>query len=77
MKQELFSWGDDFITQNAMGGNAFFVDGKTFSLGNELSFQDMSGNELSFIKQKVLSWARPAKFAGQASCPAVVHVSLF
>jgi uncharacterized protein YxjI len=58
MKQKLFSWGDDFTIRNAQGEDSFFVDGKAFSLGDQLSFQDMARNELAFIKQKVFSWVR-------------------
>jgi uncharacterized protein YxjI len=56
MKQELFSWGDDFFIKDESGRDAFFVDGKAFSFGNQLSFQDLTGNELAFIKQRLLSW---------------------
>jgi uncharacterized protein YxjI len=56
MKQKLFSWGDDFVIKDENGQDRFFVDGKAFSLGNQLSFQDMAGNELAFIRQKLLSW---------------------
>jgi uncharacterized protein YxjI len=55
MKQKLFAWGDDFVIQDGTGQDAFFVDGKAFTLGNQLSFQDMQGNELAYIKQKLLS----------------------
>ncbi len=56
MKQNLFSWGDDFHIENEAGEDVFFVDGRAFSLGNRLSFQDLNGNELAFIRQKLLSW---------------------
>jgi len=56
MKQKLLSWGDDFTIKDEQGRDAFFVDGKAFSLGNKLSFQDMAGNELVYIKQKLLNW---------------------
>jgi uncharacterized protein YxjI len=56
MKQKLFSWGSDFTIKNDVGEDVFFVDGKALSLGDQLSFQDMNGNELAFIKQKLLSW---------------------
>jgi len=56
MKQKLFSWGDDFYIKDENGTDRFFVDGKVFSLGNQLSFQDLSRQELCFIKQVVLSW---------------------
>lgn len=56
MKQKLFSCGDDFTIKDDSGQDRFFVDGKAFSLGNQLSFQDMAENELAFIRQKLLSW---------------------
>ena len=34
----------------------FFVDGEAFSWGDKLSFQDMQGNELAYISQKMFSW---------------------
>jgi len=56
MKQKVFSWADDYTIRTETGEDAFLVDGKAFSLGKQLSFQDMQGNQLAFIKQKVLSW---------------------
>ena len=56
MKQKLFSWGDDFVIKDETGQDRFFVDGKAFSLGNQLSFQDLSGAELAYISQRLLSW---------------------
>ncbi len=38
MKQKLFSWGDDFYIRDADGNDVFYVNGKAFSLGNQLSF---------------------------------------
>ncbi len=46
MKQKLLSWGDDFVIKDESGRDAFYVDGKAFSLGNQLSFRDMRGDEL-------------------------------
>ena len=56
MKQKLFCFGDDFKIKNEAGEDVFFVDGRAFSIGNKLSFQDLNGNELAFIRQKLLSW---------------------
>jgi uncharacterized protein YxjI len=50
MKQKLFCWGDDFSIKNEAGEDVFFVDGKAFSIGDKLSFQDMQHNELAFIR---------------------------
>ncbi len=55
MKQKLFSWGDDFRIQDDQGRDVFFVDGRAFSIGDKLSFQDMADNELSFISQRLLA----------------------
>jgi uncharacterized protein YxjI len=56
MREKIFSFGDDFVIQDAGGNDRFFVDGKAFSIGDKLSFQDMAGNELAFIRQKLLAW---------------------
>ena len=55
MTQKLFSFGDDFTIRDATGTDAFFVDGQAFSMGDKLSFQDLNGNELAHISQKLLS----------------------
>lgn len=77
MKQKFLSWGDDFTIQDAEGRDAFFVDGKAFSIGAKLSFQDMSGNELLFIKQKVLSWGPTYEIHREGVPVAVVKKELF
>ncbi|MDQ6688921.1 MAG: LURP-one-related family protein [Gemmatimonadota bacterium] len=56
MKQKLLSFGDDFTIKDEQGRDAFFVDGRALSIGNKLSFQDMSGKELVYIKQKLFNW---------------------
>ncbi len=55
MRQRLFAFGDDFHIRDADGQNRFFVDGKAFSIGDKLSFQDMSGNELALVRQKLVA----------------------
>ena len=58
MRQKLWAMGDDFCIQNDRGEDIFFVDGKAFSIGAKLSFQDMAGQELAYIEQKLLSLKR-------------------
>lgn len=77
LKQKLLSWGDDFTIQDETGRDAFFVDGKAFSIGAKLSFQDMSGNELLFIRQKVLSWGPTYEICRGGVQVAVVRKELF
>lgn len=56
MKQKFWSMGDDFMIQDDRGNDCFQVDGRAFSFGDKLSFQDMEGHELAFIRQRLLSW---------------------
>jgi uncharacterized protein YxjI len=77
MKQKLFSWGDDFVIKDESGQDHFLVDGKAFSLGNQLSFQDMAGNELAFIRQKLLSWGPTYEISKGGQLLATVKKELF
>lgn len=77
MKQKLLSWGDDFTIHDEAGNDAFFVDGKMFTLGDRLSFQDMRGNELAFIKQKLLAWGKTYEIHRSGVLAAVVKKELF
>src|SRR5262245_46676564 len=55
MRQKWLSFGDDYTIKNDRGDDVFFVDGHAFSIGDKLSFQDMAGNELAFIRQRLLT----------------------
>ncbi|KAF0246140.1 MAG: hypothetical protein FD180_971 [Planctomycetota bacterium] len=77
MKQKLFCWGDDFAIKNQAGADLFFVDGKAFSIGKKLSFQDMKGGELAFIQQKLLSWGPTWEIYRGGRLAAVVKKHLF
>jgi uncharacterized protein YxjI len=80
MRQKLFSFGDDFTIRDENGDDVFFVDGKAFSLGKQLSFQDMAGSQLAYIKQKVLAWGPTYQVYRGEELAAVVkkeHFSFF
>ncbi len=77
MKQKLWSFGDDFTIKDEDGRDVYFVDGKVFAIGSQLSFQDMSGNELAYIKQRVLSWGKTYEISRAGEVVAVVKKSLF
>lgn len=55
MKQKLLCFGDDFVIRDEAGHETFYVDGRAFSLGDKLSFQDMRGTELALIRQRLLT----------------------
>lgn len=56
IKEEFWSFGDDFYIYDENQKPVFFVDGEAFSWGSKLSFQDLEGRELAYISQKMLSW---------------------
>lgn len=56
IREKFWSWGDDFHIYNEQRAPVYFVDGAAFSWGDNLSFQDMDGNELAHIRQKMISW---------------------
>jgi uncharacterized protein YxjI len=77
MKQKLFAWGDDFRIKNESGEDVFVVDGRAFSIGEKLSFQDLAGNELAFIRQKLLAWSPTYEIQRGGQVAAVVKKELF
>src|ERR1043166_680830 len=77
MKQRLFCWGDDFCIRNEAGQDVFFVDGRAFSIGQKLSFQDMARNELAFIRQKLLAWGPTYEITRGGELAAVVKKELW
>ena len=77
MKQKLFCFGDDFAIKNEAGDDVFFVDGRAFSIGSKLSFQDMNGRELAFIRQILLSWGPTYEITRDGQLAAVVKKHLF
>jgi uncharacterized protein YxjI len=77
MKERLFSFGDDFAIRDASGHEVYFVDGKAFSIGNQLSFQDMQKNEVASIRQKLLSWGPTYEIYRSGERVAVVKKKLF
>jgi uncharacterized protein YxjI len=77
MKQKLFSWGEDFVIRDAAERDVFFVDGKGLSFGKQLSFQDMHGRELAFIKQKVFAWGPTYEITRNGRLAGVVKKDAF
>ncbi|HEV7869092.1 MAG TPA: LURP-one-related family protein, partial [Chthoniobacteraceae bacterium] len=80
MKQKMFALGDDFRIKDENDDDRFFVDGRAFSIGKKLSFQDMSGNELAFIRQRLLAWGPTYEISKGGEVVATVkkkHFTLF
>src|SRR5579862_3489637 len=77
LKQKFFSLADDFAIKNEAGEDVFFVRGKVFSVSNKLSFQDIQGNELAFIQQKLLSWGATYEISHNGEMVAIVKKQMF
>lgn len=77
MKQKMFCLGDSFCIKNSADQDVFFVKGQVFSLGQKLSFQDMNGNELLFISQKLMSWGPTYEISRGDELLAVVKKEMF
>ena len=77
MKQKIFTFGDDFVIRDESGTDRFIVDGKVFSIGAKLSFQNPEGHELAFIKQRLLSWGPTYEIYRNETLVAVVKKQLF
>lgn len=77
MRQKILAWGDDFTIRDGNGRDVFLVDGRAFSFGDKLSFQNMLGEELAFINQKLLSWGPTYEIHSRGQRVAVVRKDLF
>lgn len=77
MKQKFFSLGGAFYIKNNLGQDVFSVEGAAFSFGHQLTFRDLSGNELAFIRQKLLSWGPAYEIFRDGQLFTVVRKELF
>lgn len=77
MKEKFWSFGDDFVIRDEEGRDCYLVDGKVFTLGDKLSLQDMAGNELAFISQRLLAWGPTYEIHRPGEQATVVKKELF
>lgn len=77
MRQKAFCFGDDFVICDEEGNKRFLVDGKTFSIGDKLSMTDLDGNEVAFIRQRILSWGPTYEIYRDGELAATVKKQLF
>ncbi len=77
MRQKMFSFADSFQIKDETGRDAFVVSGKVFSLGKQLSFQDLDGSPLLSIKQQLMSFKPTYEILKGDDPIAVVKKDLF
>lgn len=56
LKQRVFSWGDKFSVYDENGAVRYSVEGEIFTFGKKLHVYDAAGNEVIFIRQKLMSF---------------------
>ncbi len=77
MKQKLFSFTDSFTIKDGNGRDAFTVEGHLFSFGHKLSFCDTRGNEMAFIKQRLMTFRPSYEIYSGEELYAVIKKQLF
>ena len=77
MKEKWLALGNDFAITDQEGREVYYVDGRAFSIGDKLSFQDASRREVAFIRQKLLSWGPTYEITRGGELMAVVKKKLF
>lgn len=55
IREKFWSLGNKFQIRDEGDEPVFLVNGMAFSWGDKLSFQDLDGNELAFINQRMMS----------------------
>jgi uncharacterized protein YxjI len=78
IKQKAWSLGDDFSIKDEAGNEAYYVDGKAFSvLRTKLSFLDNDKNELAFIRERLMSATASYEILRDGEVAAVVKKDFF
>lgn len=77
MKQDWISLGDDFTITDEQGHVVAKVDGKVFSIGDKLSFQDAHGREMGVISQRLISLRPTYEISRDGHVVAVVSKDFF
>ena len=55
MKEKVFSWNERFTIKDENGWDKYFVEGEFLSLGKKLHLMNISGEEVAFIQQRLLT----------------------
>jgi uncharacterized protein YxjI len=77
MKEKWLALGNDFAITDSSGREVYYVDGRAFSIGEKLSFQDASRSEVAFIQQRLLSWGPTYEISRDGKVVATVKKKLF
>lgn len=56
IKQKVFSFRDRFTVKDEYGEDKYYVEGEILSLGKKPRIYDMDGNELAFVRERLLAF---------------------
>ncbi|MBR3544547.1 MAG: LURP-one-related family protein, partial [Oscillospiraceae bacterium] len=56
IRQKVFSWKDRFSVKDADGIDRYTAEGELWSLGKKLHVNNMAGEEVAYIQQKLLTF---------------------
>lgn len=77
MKQRFFTLSDQFFIENERQEPVYQVVGRLMSVVDQLSFQDLEGNELAFIRQKLIALTPTYQIFRDDKLMAYVHRKMF
>jgi uncharacterized protein YxjI len=77
IKERFFSVTDHFVIRNEAEEPVYQVKGRFLTLVDQLSFQDMEGNELAFIRQKIIALTATYQIFRTDKLTAMVHKKMF
>ena len=55
LKQKFFAWKDRAWVKDETGADRYFIEGKALSIGKKLWIMTPQGEQLAFVRQKVLT----------------------
>ena len=76
MKQKMFCLGDDYLVKDEGGKDAYYIDGKVFTIRKTLEVQDMAGTTLATIRRRLISLGATYDII-RGKTTTVVHKHLF
>ena len=77
MKQKVFAITDRFTITNELDEPVGYIDGRPLSFGDKLTFLDVTGQEVAYIEQKLLTWGPTYEIYRNGALAAVVKKKLF
>lgn len=56
IKEQIFTFGDQFAVLDEYGNEKYFVQGEVFTLGKKLHIYDRYQREVAYIQQELFTW---------------------